>query len=108
MKDWTVERIEINRTARTVLVRHRVDLGLVTVRVYPRKLNLRGLLVRLPGSGDPLDAITVGSIVNELERIQGVRKVHHELDNWRYCTESGEWKKVATEVGVSASASGGG
>ena len=57
MQDWHVKRLEINRMVRAIMVRHRIDLGKITTHVYPRRIMVRGTLVRLNGAGKPLDAI---------------------------------------------------
>lgn len=96
MKDWSVRRLDINRKVRKVLVRYGIDLGLIMVRVYPRRIILRGNMNRLAGSGDPLDAITVEAIIRDLERIEEVNLVHYDLGNWAFCSSSRTWQKTQT------------
>ena len=94
MKDWNIARLEINRNVRKVFVRHGIDFGLIMVRVYPRRIMLRGIMARLNGSGRPMDADTVETIIRELERVKGVNRVGHDLGNWEYVNTTREWQKT--------------
>ena len=94
MQDWSVTRLDINRKVRKVLVSHGIDLGLITVRVYPRRIILRGHMNRLAGSGEPLDATAVENVIRDLERIEEVHNVFHDLGNWTFCSHTRKWQKV--------------
>ena len=87
---------------RGVLVKHNVDLGLVTARVYPRKIIVRGHLKRLFGSGEELDATAVRNIMEDLEAIPEIRQVHCDLGNWTYCSASRGWEMIRTEEEILA------
>jgi hypothetical protein len=88
-----LERIELYRQARIVLVRHLIDLGHVTIQVAANHLHLRGSMVRLPGVTAKLTADVMQAIMAELGRIPGVRRASAELDNWT-TDGGGGWKPV--------------
>lgn len=96
MSDWNVKRLEINRKVRKVFVRNGIDLGLISVRVYPRRIVLRGNLARVRGAGERLDAAEVEAIIRQLERIEEVNHVFHDLGNWKFCNASRKWERLRT------------
>jgi hypothetical protein len=57
---------------------------------------LRGQMNRVAGAGEPLDATTVDNIIRDLERIEEVNNVHHDLGNWAYCSSTRSWQKTQT------------
>ena len=88
-----LERIELYRQARIVLVRHLIDLGHVTIQVAANHLHLRGTLVRLPGVTAALTPDVLQAIMGELARIPGVKRASAELTNWT-TDGGGGWRPV--------------
>ena len=88
-----LERIELYRQARIVLVRHLIDLGRVTIQVAASHLHLRGEMVRLPGVTAKLTPDVMQAIMAELGRIPGVRRASAELSNWT-TDNGGGWQPV--------------
>lgn len=91
-----LERIELYRQARIVLVRHLIDLGHVTIQVAANHLHLRGTLVRLPGVTAALTADVLQAIMGELSRIPGVKRASAELTNWT-TDGGGGWRPVEAQ-----------
>ena len=90
-------RIEIYRQTRIVLVRHLVDIGRLSIQISTSHLHLHGSLCRLPGVTAALTPEIVQSIFSELGRIQGIRRVDGDFDNWRQSDKvGGSWAPVAT------------
>ena len=89
-----VERAEMYRAARAVLVRHYIDLGRVVLQISNRRILLRGSLVRLTSVETPLTEDLVSTIFNELSRIKNVMQVDGELDNWSQTGRSNNWIPV--------------
>jgi hypothetical protein len=90
----SLDDININRQVRTVLVKHWVDLGRLSVRTVKGRCAIRGAIVRLPGIRDELTAATVDSIFLDIRRICGTGNLRVDLDNWS--NSSGFWKPIAT------------
>jgi hypothetical protein len=89
-------RIEIYRQIRVVLVRHLVDIGRLSIQISTSHLHLHGSLCRLPGVTAALTPEIVQSIFSELGRIQGIRRVDADFDNWRQSDKAGgSWMPVA-------------
>ena len=76
-----VERMEIYRNVRAVLVRNFIDLGRLVVQIAPGTVQLRGTLQRLMGAS-PLSPEAIQAIILELKRLRGVRRVITDFDNW--------------------------
>ena len=69
MADWCTQRLEINRRVRAVLAVHFINLSRISVCIYPKRVSIRGSLVKLNGAGDtPLsvDAESIGQILGNL------------------------------------------
>lgn len=90
-------RTDIYRRARMVLVRHFIDLGRLILQVSMEGLRLRGSLVRLPGFETKLTPEIVTAIMQELRRVQGVRRIDADFDNWRQQDAMGGWVAVDKE-----------
>jgi hypothetical protein len=90
-----LQRTEIYRQVRVVLVRHMIDIGRLSIQISMSHLHLRGSLCRLPGVTAALTPEIVQSIFSELGRIQGIRRVEGEFDNWRTVdTHGASWAPV--------------
>jgi hypothetical protein len=99
-------RIEIYRQIRIVLVRHLVDIGRLSIQISASHLHLHGSLCRLPGVTAALTPDVVQSILSELGRIKGIRRVDGEFDNWRLGDKAGaSWVPVAAKKIISQGAS---
>lgn len=89
----------INRAVRSVLVRHWIDLGRLSVRTTSGKVYIHGALMRLPGVADELTSTIVHAMFDEVDRIRGVRRTMITLDNWhRDGTDA--WRRVGDEAGA--------
>lgn len=66
------ERAELYRGIRSILARHYVDLGMISILVTPYSARLAGRIQRLPGGG-------MGPITADIaEEIFGqIRRLHH-------------------------------
>ena len=82
MAEWTIQRLEINRRIRSVLVSHFINLGKVSVNVYPKRVSLRGTLVKQGGAGT-LTVEEVTNLFKEIERLPGVKRVQTTFSNWQ-------------------------
>ena len=95
MNSAPLPRTEIYRKVRVVLVRHMIDIGRLSIQISTSHLHLRGSLCRLPGVTVLLNPEIVRSIFSELGRIQGIRRVGGDFDNWRQVDEAGSvWVPV--------------
>ena len=98
-------RIEIYRQIRVVLVRHLVDIGRLSIQISASHLHLHGSLCRLPGVTAALTPEIVQSIFSELGRIQGIRRVDGDFDNWRQSDKGGgSWMPLAAKKIISTTA----
>lgn len=90
-----IPRTEIYRRIRVVLVRHMIDIGRLSIQISMLHLRLYGSLCRLPGVTTPLTPEMVHAIFGELNRIEGIRRVDADFDNWRQVDEAGtSWVPV--------------
>jgi hypothetical protein len=76
-----IERMEVYRSVRAILVRNYVDLGRLVIQIATGTVHLRGTLQRLMGSA-PLSPEVVQGFLQEIRRIRGVRRVITDFDNW--------------------------
>ena len=90
----STERMEIYRQIRIALVRHFIDIGRLSCQISSLGVRLHGSLARLPGVQAMLTPEVVASIINEIARIQGVRRVDCDFDNWRQSDPMGGWQPV--------------
>jgi len=93
--------LDINRCVRTVLVKHWIDLGRLSVRSNDGKLYIRGALQRIAGVNEELTSAIVDSMFAEMKRIRNVRQVYPALENWS--NDTGSW----TPIGGTKAPSGG-
>lgn len=76
-----VERMEIYRSVRAILVRNYIDLGRVVIQISTGSVLLRGTLQRLMGAA-PLSPEAIQAMLQEIKRLRGVRRVITDFDNW--------------------------
>lgn len=84
--------LEINRRVRKVLVRHWIDLGRIGIHSANGSLTLRGTITCLAGVSQELDASGLENIFREINRIENVKRVSTQFENW--VEMDGTWKKV--------------
>ncbi len=84
------EDLSANRAVRSVLVRHWLNLGLLTIRTTAGRTTLRGELKRIEGVKNPLSPSIVESLFAEIKRIPSVRHVHMDMVNWTQV--GGRWQ----------------
>jgi hypothetical protein len=84
--------LDANCAARRVLVRHWIDLGKASLRTINGVLTVHGTLEKLPHSNSPLTPSVVAEIASELRRIQSVRRVALDFNNWT--EQHGKWTNV--------------
>ena len=84
-----LERMEIYRQVRVVLVRHMIDIGRLFIQISMSRVVLHGSLCRLPGSSAELTPTIIRTIFSEMGMIRGVRRVQGEFDNWRALDDFG-------------------
>jgi hypothetical protein len=83
------ERAELYRKSRSVLVRHWIDLGRLSVHLSTSTLHLSGDLLKLPSSGAELSGQAVWDLMDELRRITVGLRIDANLNNWQ--ETSGNW-----------------
>lgn len=88
--------LDINRAVRTVLVKHWIDLGRLSVRSTDGKLYIRGALSRIAGINEELTSAIVDAMFSEIKRIRNLRQVYPLLENWT--NDSGSWCQVGGKV----------
>ncbi len=91
------EDIDTNRAVRSVLVRHWLNLGLLTVRTFSGRTTLRGDLVRMDGFKEPLTSAIVEAILGEIRRLPSVRHLNVQVENW--VQSGGRWLPRDTDPG---------
>jgi hypothetical protein len=95
-----LQRMEIYRQVRVVLVRHLIDIGRLSIQISMQHLQLHGSLCRLPGVTTAFTPEIIYAIFGELGRIKGIRKVDGDFDNWRQ-VDGTTWVAVETPKMVS-------
>jgi len=93
-----VNRLEMNRKTRAILVRHWLDLGRLSIMVSPGAVRLRGSLCRLPGSATPLSSQIIDAIFRDLTMIQGINRAHGDFDNWKQDGPGCRWRLVEKDT----------
>jgi hypothetical protein len=88
--------LEINRNVRKVLVRHWIDLGHLLLRTVNGRVLIRGDLDRIAGTKEELLPPIVESMFYTIKRIEGVRAVTAELENWT--NQTGVWQRRETDA----------
>lgn len=95
MTTLQVERMEIFRKIRVVLVRHMIDIGRLSIRISMNRVHLHGSLSRLPGVTTELTPAVVRTIFSELGMIRGIRRVDGDFDNWKQMDQLGiAWSPI--------------
>lgn len=90
-----IERMEIFRQIRVVLVRHMIDIGRLSIRISMSRVSLHGSLCRLPGVATELTPAIIRSIFSELGMIRGIRRVDGDFDNWKQMDQLGiAWSPI--------------
>jgi len=84
--------LDINRAVRTVLVKHWIDLGRISVRSSDGKLWVRGSLSRIAGVNEELTPQIVEAMSDEMRRIRNIKQIYFSLENWN--NDSGAWHEV--------------
>ncbi|MFH0954229.1 MAG: hypothetical protein V1873_07865 [Verrucomicrobiota bacterium] len=92
-----VNRAEVYRQVRVILVRHLIDLGRLTVLISLDSLQIKGSMERLPGVKAALTPDIVTVIFMEMRRIPGIRRVQTKLDNWLQDDGVGAWRPITAE-----------
>lgn len=96
------EDLDINRSVRSILVKHWIDLGQLSVRSNDGKLYIRGALTKISGVNEELTTPIVEAMFDEISKIRNIRQVYPALDNWN--NDAGRW----APVGASKAQQGGG
>jgi hypothetical protein len=87
-------RFEINRKLRSIMIKHWIDLGRISIRTVRDRVFLHGSLQRLPGSRGEVNVSVVETIFDEIRRVKGVRHIRVELDNWRQVGAGNSWVQI--------------
>lgn len=88
--------LDINRRIRSVLVRHWVDLGKLSIRSSAGKVLIHGSLERIGGMKEELTVAIVEVIFADIKRIPTVRQVNAAIENWS--NDTGRWHPVKKGV----------
>lgn len=90
-----VERMEIFRQIRVVLVRHMIDIGRLSIQITMSRVSLCGSLCRLPGVTMELTPSIIRTIFSELGMIHGIRRVEGDFENWKQTDRLGvAWSPI--------------
>lgn len=84
--------LEINRRARSVFVRHWIDIGHLSLRSVNSSITIGGQLLRIFGQKEELTPALVETIFKEIRLIPGVKHVVPALENWT--SDGGVWRAV--------------
>ena len=84
--------LDINRNVRTILVRHWIDLGRLSVRSSAGRLWITGGLFRITGIKEELTTPIVESIFADIKRVKDLAGIHANLENWT--DDSGSWRPI--------------
>lgn len=90
-----VERMGIIRSVRALLVRNYIDLGRLVIQISPGTVHLRGNFQRLLGAS-PLSPEFLQSLIQDIRRIPGVRRVITDFDNWTLGADARTWTHTPT------------
>jgi hypothetical protein len=86
--------MELYRKTRSVLVRHWIDLGRLSVVVSPSSIRLHGMLCRLPGVKTRLTSQIIDAMLRELRQKTGHNRIITDFRNWR--EQGGAWIPIET------------
>ena len=84
-----INRYKVNQLAQACLVRHAVDLSKLNFSFTGQSLHLSGLLRKSPAG--EFSAEEIKTLVLDLARLDHVRYLQAELDNWSVSQEFGTW-----------------
>ena len=98
MKHNHVSDLEVNRIVRVVLVRHHIDLGLLSHQACRGFVHIQGRLELVSGRSAVLTSSLVGSIFDEIEHARGVCGLNIELKNWRLDNGTKIWRRLREVV----------
>lgn len=98
MKQHNMSDMEVNRFVRAVLVRHHIDLGLLSHHACRGIVSVHGKLELLSGRTTVLTSSMVGSLFDEIERARGVCGLNIELRNWRFDSGARGWRRIHNVV----------
>lgn len=87
--------LDINKDIRKVFVRHWIDLGRVAIHSSGGAVTVRGSLHLIPGVKTSLTSQTVQNVFAELRRVDNVKRMYIELENW--VEVEGSWQPSAKE-----------
>ena len=94
MSPATNTKFAINRQIRSVFVRHFIDLGFLTITTAGTTVRIRGVLKRLSGSQSVLTPAIVEEMFRQISKVQGVRSVLTEFENWRQVGGANVWVQL--------------
>ncbi len=84
-----INRYKVNQMAQACLVRHAAELSRLSFSFTGQSLHLSGLLRKSPAG--EFTAEEVKDLVEDLVRLDHVRFLQTELDNWTVAQEFGAW-----------------
>lgn len=93
--------LDINCAVRKALVRHWVDLGLISVRTTRGVVWLTGTLAPLSNTDGDLNTAVVLAMLSEIRRIHGVHRVNTNLTNWIMSGDT--WQLISGRTGAGLS-----
>lgn len=102
-----LQRVEIYRQARVILVRQLIDIGRLCITVTGHHIHLKGSLHHLPGVTTRLTPATIRDMFSAMRRIPGIARVDGSFDNWKLVDEQGQaWVEVHVHAASLAGRSG--
>ncbi len=84
-----INRYKVNQMVQACLVRHAADLSKLNFSFSGQGLHLAGLLRKSPTGEYNADEVKV--LMDELARLDHVRYIQADLDNWAVSQEFGLW-----------------
>jgi len=84
MPESPLSDLDINRNVRKILIRHRIDLGWLSVSSCRGAVRIHGKFQRIPGADVQLNPNLMSTIFEELRRHSGSRRIAAELQNWTH------------------------
>lgn len=91
MPDLSLPDLDINRNVRRILIRHRIDLGWLSVATCRGAVRIHGKFQRIPGAEVELNALFMGAIFDEIRRQSGSKRISAELQNWSHDGNLRSW-----------------
>jgi hypothetical protein len=87
--------LNINHDVKRVLIRHRIDLGLLTIRTTGQICWIQGTLDRMKGFPEKLTPNTVKIIFAEIKHVKHLKYYKTHLDNWE---NNGYWRNTKSKA----------